>query len=100
MTILNEKIDVEVYGRRFTIEMEGLSQLEINSIANLVDERMRQIAKESKTADSSKLAILTALELAAEYLRFKSKIEDYQRIEDHKLESLIISAEKSVEETP
>ena len=79
--MISDKVDVEIYGRKLTIEMEGLNQLEINSLAQLVDQRMRQIAEEQKIVDSSKLAILTALEVAAELQRLKSKMEDFDAVE-------------------
>ncbi len=95
--MLNDKVDIEIYGRKITVEMEGFNQLEVNALANKVDERMRQIAKESRVVDSSKLAILTALEIAAEYERLKNKMEDFEKIESGKVDSMILDLEKSVE---
>ena len=64
--MLNDKIDIEVCGRKLTVEMEGLTQLEVLSLAREVSERMQDIARESKMVDTQKLAILTAMELAAD----------------------------------
>ncbi|MFH2204690.1 MAG: cell division protein ZapA [Elusimicrobiota bacterium] len=94
--MLNDKIEIEIYNRKFTVEMEGLSPLEVGAIARLVDERMREIAKESKIVDSSKLAILTAMEIAAEYQKLKSRMEDFDKIEGDKVASMIIDLEKNV----
>ena len=95
--MLNDKVDIEIYGRTLTVEMEGFNQLEVNALANKVDERMRQIAKESQVVDSSKLAILTALEIAAEYERLKNRMADFDKIEGGKVDGMILDLEKSVE---
>ncbi len=94
--MLNEKVDVVIDGRKFTIEMEGLSQLEISSIAQLVNERMEQIKEEQKVIDSSKLAIMTALEIAAELQKLKSKMEDFDAVEQKKVDMMTISLEKAL----
>lgn len=95
--MLNDKLDVEIYGRKLTIEMEGLNQLEVNALAVLVDERMREIAKESKIVDSSKLAILTALEIAAELQKLKSRVEDFNVVEGKQVDRMLLSLEKALE---
>ncbi len=92
--MLNEKVDVVIAGRKFTIEMEGLSQIEISSNAQLVNDRMEQIKEEQKVVDSSKLAIMTALEIAAELQRLKSKMEDFDAVEQKKVDKMTISLEK------
>ncbi len=92
--MLNEKVDVVIAGRKFTIEMEGLSQLEISSIAQLVNDRMEQIKEEQKVVDSSKLAIMTALEIAAELQKLKSKMEDFDAVERRKVDKMLVSLSK------
>lgn len=95
--MLNDKLDVDIYGRKLTIEMEGLNQLEVNALAVMVDERMREIAKESKIVDSSKLAILTALEIAAELQKLKSRVEDFNVVEGKQVDRMLISLEKALD---
>ena len=64
---MNEKVEIEVFRRRLTIEMEGLNPLEISSLAQKVNDKMQEISESNnKIADSSKLAILAALNFAAE----------------------------------
>ena len=92
-----EKTDVEIYGRKFTLELEGLNQLEINAVAQLVDERMRLLAGENRTADTGKLGILTALEIAAELQRMKSRMQDFDRVEEKAVDRMILELEKAAE---
>jgi len=95
--MLSEKVDIEVYGRKLTVAYDGLTQLEISTLAQKVDGIMREIAKESEIADSSKLAVLAALEIAADYERLRSRTEDFDKIEGDKVNAMIIDLEKSVD---
>ncbi|MFH1726377.1 MAG: cell division protein ZapA [Elusimicrobiota bacterium] len=95
--MIEDKTDVEIYGRKLTIELEGFNQLEVSSIANYVDGRMREIAKDSKVVDTSKLALLTAIEIAAELQRVKTRMEDFDRIEERRIDGMIVALEKSAE---
>jgi cell division protein ZapA (FtsZ GTPase activity inhibitor) len=97
--MINDKIDVEIYGRKLTVEMEGLTQLEAHALARLVSERMAEIATESKIVDSSKLAILTALELAAEKEKLREQLENLRNIEERKIDGMILELEKALEGT-
>lgn len=93
----NDKVDVEIYRRKFTIEMEGLTQLELNAVAEKVDGLMREIEKEQKIYDSSKLAILAALEIAADLQRLQARMEDLEKTESHKIDDMTLQLEKSLE---
>ena len=60
---MNEKFDIEVYKRRLVIEMEGVTHLEINAMAQALTERMAD--KEHKTGMSSRRDQLAAYALGA-----------------------------------
>ena len=62
----NEKLTVEVMGRRLEIGVEGLTPIEASALAEAVSERMREIQKQTGIADSGKLAVMTALYLTHE----------------------------------
>jgi len=92
-----DKIDVVIYKRDFRgIALEGLTQLEISSCAAKVDERMKQIAQETNIADSSKLAIRAALEIAAELQRTQNQLESLTPADDKRVDGMIIKLEKAV----
>ena len=60
-------IDVEIYDQKYTIVLQTyLEEDEVRSIADELDLRMRELAAVASTADSLKIAILTALHLAQE----------------------------------
>ena len=58
---------------------------------------MRQIAAERNIADSSKLAILTALEIAAELMRVRNELENLNPADEQRVEKMIVDLENAVE---
>lgn len=95
--MLNEKVDIEIRRYKLTVEMEGLTQLEVNSLAQMVSERMGEIEKDSNVVDTYKLALLTALEFAGEITRLRSQQDNQRMMEDRKLDEMIVAVQNSLE---
>lgn len=94
---LNEKVDIEIYKRRFTVEMEGLTPIEINTLAQMVEEKMHEAAAENpKIADSSKLAILAALKIAADSFKAAAAHDTLNRAAEHKVEELALALQSAL----
>lgn len=86
---MNEKVDIEIFRRRLTVEMEGLTPMEISALAQKVDERMREISDQNnKIADSSKLAILAALHFAAELQAAKDSQSTHNAALERRVEEM------------
>lgn len=86
---MNEKVDIEVFRRKLTVEIEGMTPIEINALAQKVSDKMQEIADQNnKIADSSKLAILTALSFAIEHEKLKEAQDTQLRASEHKIEEL------------
>ncbi len=86
---MNNKTDIVVGGRRLTVEFEELGQLQVVALAERVSEKLADIQLQNpKIADTSKLAILTALTLAAELDKEKDGVENRRRVLEHKLDQL------------
>ena len=84
---MNEKVDIEIFHRRLSVEIEGLTPLEISTLAKQVSEKMAEIAAQNKTiADSSKLAILTALDFAAELSKARDANDTARKVLDNRLD--------------
>lgn len=61
-------IEVEIYDQRYSIVLKSaMTDSEVRQLAEDVDARMRDIAAQANTADSLKVAVLTALHLAQEH---------------------------------
>ena len=62
-----EIVEIDVYDHRYPLRLNTPAQRsEILKVAEEVDLRMREIAQQTGTVDSLKVAILTALHLAQE----------------------------------
>jgi cell division protein ZapA len=69
-------IEVEIYDQKYSIVLKTqLEEAEVRKLAEDIDSRMREIAAGSNTADSLKVAILTALHLAQDYRELKRKCD-------------------------
>ncbi len=93
---MNQKIDIEIRKRRMTVEIEGFTAIEIHSLAGEVSDRMGEIEQKYNIADSSKLAILTALEYAAELSHLKESQGDSTRVVENTLSKMALSLQKSL----
>jgi cell division protein ZapA (FtsZ GTPase activity inhibitor) len=98
---LNEKVDIEIGRRRLTVEMEGWTPLHIINLAKKVSDKMAEVeAHNSKIADTSKLAILTALDFAAELSRLHEAHDTEKRILENKVEELLLQLQKALSVLP
>lgn len=74
----NRSVRVEIYGQAYTIRTEGQSD-HIHSLAEMVDRRMKEIARATLTVDSLKVAILAALHIAEELHQTRRRLEESDR---------------------
>lgn len=83
-------VDVEIYDQKYSIVLKtGLSESEVRKLADEVDSRMREIAEASNTADSLKVAILTALHLTLELREIKETCDTKTGEWSHALEQVL-----------
>lgn len=69
---MTKTIDVEIYGQRYAIHGDA-DDAYIRRLANFVDDHMRHLAEGMKTATPSKLAVLTAINLAHQLFESEKK---------------------------
>lgn len=95
---MNEKVEVQIGNRRLVVEMEGFIAMEISALAQKVSERMAELQSVHKNvADTSKIALLTALSFAADLEKERSAHDTTKRILESKAEFLIQSLKESLE---
>ena len=86
-------VEIEIYDQRYPLRLSSPAEREeILKLAEVVDHRMREIAQQTGTVDSLKVAILTALHLAEETRQKDSgskKLESSVRAVSKKLISAI-----------
>lgn len=80
--MVKRNIEVEIFGQRYSIKSE-FSEDQVKEVAAYVDGKMQEVAETTKSVDSLHIAILTALNIAQQYLQEKvNKEELLQRIQD------------------
>ena len=78
---MQRTIQIEIYDQKYSLILKThVEESEVRKLADEVDARMREIAAGANTADSLKVAILTALHLAQDYGELKGKYD--RRAED------------------
>jgi cell division protein ZapA (FtsZ GTPase activity inhibitor) len=89
---MNEKVDVEIDHRKLTVGIEGITPIEINALARLVESKMKEIFRENpKIADSSKIAILAALSFAVENFKNEQARDAATRALENKVEHMSLA---------
>ncbi len=65
---MTEKIlEIEIFGQRYKIRVKGEEdERYIGHLTSLVDQKMHEVAVKSKSADTTKIAVLAALNIADE----------------------------------
>ncbi|AMW99556.1 cell division protein ZapA [Rummeliibacillus sp. G93] len=68
------RVSVEIYGHIY--HMAGTETKEhMRSVADTVDQKMREIKQANISLDSAKLAVLTACNAVNDYLKLKNQVE-------------------------
>ena len=75
------KTTVTIYGQQYTI-IGREKEEQIREVATLVDIKMREIKKSNPSLSSSKLAVLTAVNIGNDYLNLLEKQDIEKKDED------------------
>ncbi len=92
---MTKTTDVEIYGQRYAIRGEA-DETYIRRLAGLVDGQMRQLAEGMNTTTPSKLAVLTALNLAHQLFESEKKRLQGEADVERRMMSLMESIEEQV----
>lgn len=96
MTNKHETI-VRIRGRQFNIAIEGLTPIEISTLANNVEEKMRHIEEKTDTVDTSKLAVLVAIDYASELYNLRQKTDANTQANERKIDNMIGKLQRTLE---
>ena len=96
----NESVSVEIRGRVYQIHAKEDKQY-IRNLAKIVDDKMLEVERGTKTVDSIRVAVLAALNLADQALKLRSHYEErIQQLENERQRLLQLLDDVSKEETP
>lgn len=69
------KVTVDIYGQPYSIVgTESVSHL--HQVASMVDDKMREISIKNPSLDTSKLAVLTAVNAVHDYLKILEELNE------------------------
>jgi len=92
---LTKTIDVEIYGQRYTIRGDA-DDAYVRRLAHFVDDHMRHLAEGMKTATPSKLAVLTAINIAHQLFESERKRVQGEDDVDRRMATLMESIEEQM----
>ena len=79
--MINKIIEIEIYGQKYRIRVKGEEDEKyISHLTSYVDQKMREVAVKSKSADSLKIAVLAALNIADEYFLSQKKLDQLNEV--------------------
>ena len=69
-------LEIEIFGQRYKIRVKGEEDEKyIGHLTSLVDQKMHEVAVKSKSADTTKIAVLAALNIADELFLSQKKLD-------------------------
>lgn len=85
---MKKQIEIKVMGQKFVIRSDSTEEY-VNEVATFVDQKMNEIIKNSKAVASLNVAILAAMNIADEYLKFRSQSERQHTQVEKKIKDVI-----------
>ncbi len=77
-------IEIEVYGQKYKIKVKGEEDEKyISHLTSYLDQKMREVAIKSKSADTVKIAVLAAMNIADEYLVCQKRLDQLNEVLRH-----------------
>lgn len=83
-----DTVTVSIYGEHYTVKA-GEDPGYIDTVARFVDDKMREISSGGKVVTTSKIAILTALNIADELFKCRQDLKDREETTSRKIEELL-----------
>jgi cell division protein ZapA len=75
--IKKNRSTVDIFGQQYVI-VGSESTSHIRLIASMVDDKMREIGSANPSLDTSKLAVLTAVNAVNDYIKMKDRVESLE----------------------
>lgn len=85
---MKKEIEIKVMGQKFKIRSDSNEDY-VNKVAVFVDEKMTEVLKSSKSVASLSVAILAAMNIADEFLKYKEGNEKTVEEAKEKIKGII-----------
>ena len=91
--MIDKIIEIEIFDQKYRIRVKGEEDEKyISHLTSYLDQKMREVAVKSKSADTVKIAVLAALNIADEFFLSQKKLDKLNEVIGH-MESEIESLE-------
>lgn len=77
------RLTVEIYGHKYNLMGEASNE-HLQNVASYVNEKMNEINRKAPILDTTKIAVLTAVNIADELFRLKQEYEQLQNLLEEK----------------
>ncbi len=82
--MIDKIIEIEIYNQKYKIRVKGEEDEQyISHLTSYIDQKMREVAVKSKTADRLKVAVLAALNIADELFLGQKKFDSLVEVIGH-----------------
>ena len=92
-----EGVLIEIRRRKFTVDRPDMDPLAIAGVAKRLEERMLDLERATHTIDSSKLAIMAALDIACDMEKLQGRLDNADMGQERRLEEMIMVLEKALQ---
>ncbi|MDY6820569.1 MAG: cell division protein ZapA [Deferribacterota bacterium] len=73
--------EVIIYGDKYRLRTDEDDEL-VKEVADYLNTKMREVEKHSNILTTSKIAVLTAFNITADYIKLKNELENSNKIID------------------
>lgn len=94
---MQSEVRVRIKKREIAMAVDGLTELEVQNIAGQVEKKMDDIEKKSGQPDTSKLAILAAMEFAIALHNVKHKLENDKTADARMIDEMTAALEGALD---
>lgn len=91
------KVQIAVRGRKYTVKSDE-DGVDIQRIADYVDQRMAEVSSRAVGVDEYTVAMLAALNIASDFERFRQTVDDEMASMDRELASTLVLLESVLPE--
>ena len=72
--VAQQRVEIEIYGEIYKLKTDDPDGL--NKLAQMVDSTMKSIAHNTRTFTGSRIAVLSALKIAEDYMQLKKDYDE------------------------
>lgn len=88
---------VEIFDQTYNVQAEGEEESQLRRVASFVDEKMRAVAESTRQVDSTRVAVLSALNIADELFALRKRLEELEGPLRQRVQRCVRLVEKTLE---